>query len=287
VPTVITGKDCEVTFGPGLPAVIIGERINPTGRKKLASQLTSANLDIVEKEAVSQKAAGADILDVNVGATNVKEEILLPLAVKKILEATGLPLCIDSANEKAIKAALTVYPHKPLINSVTGEEKSLDSILPLARDYNTAIIGLTVDDNGIPSETSKRIKIANKIVARAEALGIPREDVVIDCLAMASSADPASALVTLEVIRIVTKDLQLSTTIGVSNVSFGMPERQTLTNSFLAMCIEAGLSAAIVDPTNSSLMYTLLSSTFLTGKDKYADRFLTYYRQNHLLASLL
>jgi len=224
-------------------------------------------------------------LDVNVGATDVRKRYCCH-SQSKDFRSYGLPLCIDSANEKAIKAALTVYPHKPLINSVTGEEKSLGSILPLARDYNAAIIGLTVDDNGIPSETSKRIKIANKIVA-AEALGIPREDVVIDCLAMASSADPASALVTLEVIRIVTKDLQLSTTIGVSNVSFGMPERQTLTNSFLAMCIEAGLSAAIVDPTNSSLMYTLLSSTFLTGKDKYGDRFLTYYRQHHLLASLL
>jgi len=286
MPTVITGKASQVSFGPGLPVVIIGERINPTGRKQLSSQLQAGNLDILEKEAVRQKLAGAQILDINVGAANVDENVMLPRAVNTALEATGLPLCIDSANEKAIASALNEYPYKALINSVTGEEKSLASILPLAKRYNAAIIGLTVDDNGIPSEAPKRIEIASKILDRAEKLGIPREDVVIDCLAMAASADSTSALVTLDVIRSVTKDLQLSTTVGISNISFGMPERQRINISFLAMCIEAGLSAAIVDPTDQDLIYAALASSFLTGKDAYAERFLTYYREKHTPALL-
>jgi 5-methyltetrahydrofolate--homocysteine methyltransferase len=277
--TVITGKDCEVKFGPGLPTVIIGERINPTGRRKFASRLTEGDLVIVEQEAQSQKAAGAQILDVNVGAAGVNEESLLPRAVERVFEVTGLPVCIDSASVQAIKNALEVYPYKPLINSVTGEEKSLDSILPLVKNYNAAVVGLTLDEKGIPKTTSERVEIARKIAERVESYGIPLEDLVIDCLCLAASADPTSATVSLDALRIITKDLSLSTTMGVSNISFGMPERSAINNSFLAMAIEAGLSSAILDPTNSSMVYTVLSSNLLTGRDDYAQRFLSYYRE--------
>ena len=277
--TIVSGKEGEVTFGPGFASVIIGERINPTGRKKLAKLLAGGDLGLVIEEAISQKAAGAQILDVNVAAAEVEEEKLLPRAVDSVQRVTGMPVCIDSANARAIEAALKVYPHKALINSVTGEEKSLDSILPLAKYYNAAVIGLTVDDKGIPSTASRRVEIANKILDRAESCGIAREDVVIDCLAMAASADPASAQVTLEAIRVITKELALSSTIGVSNISFGLPERRIINSAFLAMAIEAGLSSAIIDPTDSSLVYTLLSSNFLTGRDEYAAKFLTFYRE--------
>jgi len=285
MPTVITGRDCQATFGPGLPLVIIGERINPTGRKHLSLELQTGNFDILEKEAVKQKLAGAQVLDINVGAASVNENIMLPLAVKRASEATGLPLCIDSASEIAIASALKDYPYKALINSVTGEEKSLSSILPLAKRYNAAIIGLTIDDGGIPREASKRIKIAHKIVERAEILGIPREDIVIDCLSIAASADVASARVTLDVIRNITNDLNISTAVGISNISFGMPERARINISFLAMCVEAGLSAAILDPTDQDVMYAVLASDFLSGKDTYAERFLTYYRERRVVTS--
>jgi 5-methyltetrahydrofolate--homocysteine methyltransferase len=278
MPTVISGRDGEVRFGPGLPTVIIGERINPTGRKKLAARLAQGDLDVVGEEALSQKRAGAEILDVNVGTGAGREEAQLPEAVQKALEATGLPICIDSASAVAMRAALKVYPHKPLVNSVTGEEESLETILPLVREHRAAVIAMPVDENGLSKSVSSRVEIARRIVDRAASHGIAPEDVVIDCMAMAASTDAAAVGVTLEVIRVVTRDLRLSTTMGVSNISFGMPERHTITSAFLAMAIEAGLSAAIIDPTVPGMVYTVLSSNFLCGRDEYAGRYLSYYR---------
>jgi 5-methyltetrahydrofolate--homocysteine methyltransferase len=276
--TIITGRDREVRFGPGLPTVIIGERINPTGRKKMATLLATGNLDVVEQEAISQKEAGADVLDVNVGAAEVDEVFLLPKAVQRSMETTGLPICIDSADVAAMEAALKAYPYKALINSVTGEERSLSRVLPLVSRFKAAVIGLTIDDNGIPQTAERRVEIACKIADRAASYGIPREDLVIDCLTLAASANPMSTPVTLQALRTITRELSLATAMGVSNISFGMPERKIINNAFLAMAIEAGLSAAIVDPTNEGLIYTILSSNFLSGKDDYARRFLTYYR---------
>ena len=278
MPTIVTGKDSEVKFGPGMPTIIIGERINPTGRKRLATHLQSGDLGMVEEEARTQKLAGAEILDVNVGVSGVEETKILPQAVKIALASTGLPICIDSADTEAIQAALSIYPYKALVNSVTGEDKSLDAILPLVKKYDSSIIGLTIDEKGIPNSASARVEIAEKIVNRAESYGISHENVVIDCLALAASADTKSALVTLETIRIVTKELSLSTTMGASNISFGMPQRKIINHAFLSMAIEAGLSAAIVDPTQEALVYTVLSCNFLTDKDEFATRFLTSHR---------
>lgn len=278
MPTIVSGKEREVRFGPGLPTVAIGERINPTGRKKLAESLAKGDLDLLLQEALKQKFAGADIIDVNVGVPGIEEGALLARAVKAVMAETGLPVCIDSADPEAIAAALKAYPYKALINSVTGEEKSLQSILPLVREYGAAVVVMPVDGNGIPKTASQRMAVAGKIVDRAESLGIPREDIVVDCLAIAASADMTSAAVSIEAIRIATNELALSTTMGVSNISFGMPQRKIINNTFLAVAIEAGLSAAIVDPTDEPLLYTLLSANFLAGRDEYASKFLSYYR---------
>lgn len=279
MPTVVSGKQRDVTFGPGLPTVVIGERINPTGRKKLAESLSRGDVDLLLQEALRQKSAGADIIDVNVGVPGVEEGALLARAVKAVMEETGLPVCIDSADPDAIAAALKVYPYKPLINSVTGEEKSLESILPLVRDCGGTVVGMPVDGNGIPKTALQRKAVALKILDRAESFGIHREDIVIDCLAIAASADMASAMASIEAIRMITYELGLSTTMGVSNISFGMPQRKIINNTFLSFAIEAGLSAAIVDPTDEPLMYTVLSANFLVGRDEYAARFLSYYRE--------
>ncbi len=278
MPTIVTGRDGSVQFGVGLPTVIIGERINPTGRKKLAAALVAGNLGLVEQEARNQRNAGAQILDVNVGAPGVKEEILLPRAVELVAEVSGLPICIDSASPEALRAALEVYPHKALINSVTGEERSLSTVLPFVRDYGAAVIGLTIDDDGIPSTAARRVEVAEKIVETAESLGIPRENVVIDCLVLAVSANPDASLVTLEALRTISGQMSVSTAMGVSNISFGMPERMVVNSAFLSMAIEAGLSAAIVNPANDSLLYTILSSNLLMGRDEFAANFLSHYR---------
>ena len=278
MPTIISGRDGSVQFGVGLPTVIIGERINPTGRKKLAAALALGNLELVEQDAREQRNAGAQILDVNVGAPEVREQILLPRAVELCAEVSGLPICIDSANPEALRAALEAYPYKALVNSVTGEERSLCTVLPLVRDYGAAVIGLTIDDDGIPSTADRRIQVAEKIVQRVESLGISREDVVIDCLALTVSANPDASLVTLEVLRTISGQMSLSTAMGVSNISFGMPQRTDINSAFLSMTIEAGLSAAIVNPAIDSLLYTVLSANLLMGRDEFAGNFLSHYR---------
>ena len=171
----------EVIISGDRPTVLIGERINPTGKKRLAEALRAGDLSVVREEAVNQVAAGADILDVNVGATGVDEVAMLPLAVQAVTEVVDVPLCIDSRKVDALKAALAVCPGRPIVNSVTGEESSLEEILPLVKEYGVPVIGLTLDEKGIPAEAQARVEIAHKIVERAEAIGIPREDVIIDC----------------------------------------------------------------------------------------------------------
>jgi len=278
MPTTISGPNGEIKFGTGLPTLIIGERINPTGRKKFGQQIASGDLSVIKDEAISQKNAGADVLDVNVGAAGVNEVALLPLAVKEALTAGDLPICVDSANVEALKAALAVYPYKALINSVNGEERSLSSVLPIVKHYGAAVIALTIDESGIPETVEGRIRIVERIVERAESYGISKDDIVVDCLTMAASSKPNSALVTLETLRILSKEFGLASAMGVSNVSFGMPQRDIITKGFLGMCIEAGLTAAIVNPETEGLVSTIYSADFLTGRDDYARKFLTHYR---------
>jgi len=277
--TIITSKDRKVEFGEGLPTVIIGERINPTGNKRLAEDLSKGKFDVLVQEALSQKKAGAGILDVNVVASGVDEITMLPKAVLKVLEVSGLPVSIDSSNPEALKKALEVYPYKALINSVTGQEKSLKAVLPLVKKFGACVVGLTMDDSGIPKTADKRFAVAKRIIEVAESYGVPREDIVIDCLCLTQAAETNSAVVTLKTLTRVSRELGVTTVLGVSNISFGMPDRKIINLTFLSQAISQGLNAAIVDPTIEGVVETILASDFLAGRDSYGRRYLKYYRE--------
>ncbi len=231
----------EVVIGLDLPTVLIGERINPTGKKRLAEALRAGDLSVVKEEAQAQVAAGADILDINVGATGVDEVDMLPRAVEAVASVVDVPLCIDSRNARALRAALEVAPGRPILNSVTGEESSLEEILPLVVEFKVPVVALALDDNGIAQDADTRVAIAHKIVERAEQAGIPREDVIVDALTLTLGANTQAGLVTLEVVRRVKAELGVNQTQGASNISHGLPLRPVLTGAYLAMAIQAGL----------------------------------------------
>ncbi|MDY7078955.1 MAG: dihydropteroate synthase [Chloroflexota bacterium] len=280
--TILKGTRKTVTISPEKPTVLIGERINPTGKKRLAAALAEGDLEVVRREAEAQVEAGADVLDVNVGAAGVDEVDLLPKAVRLVMETVNVPICIDSANTEALRAALTVHKElapegKPLINSVNGEEARLEKVLPLVSEYNTAVIGLAMDDEGIPPTAERRLAVARKIVERAESLGIPRTDIVIDCLALTVSADSNTGLVTLDAIRLVRQELDLNMTLGASNISFGLPEREVVNWAFLAMVIQAGVNCPIVDA--EKVRSAILAADLVLGRDEYAMRYIKAYKK--------
>jgi len=274
--TRIKSKTKEVIIKSEGPTVLIGERINPTGKKRLTQALKNGNLDLVCKEAVAQVRAGADVLDVNVGAFGVDEVTLLPRVVKIVMDTVDVPLCIDSANPLALEAALKVYQGKPLINSVSGQEHSLKEVLPLVKKYKAAVIGLTMDDDGIPDDVNKRVAIAHKIVKRAESMGIPREDVIIDCLALTVGANDKAGKIVIEAIRRVKEELGVSLTLGASNISFGLPGRDTLNSAFVSIAIAAGASCLIVDV--AKVRSAALAADLILGHDRYAMRYINAYR---------
>jgi len=275
--TILTGTEETVRISLDLPTVIIGERINPTGRSWLTEQLTEGNLEVLRKEATKQLEDGAHVLDVNVGAASVNEAELLPRAVEMIQDEVGVPLCIDTADKDALEAALKVYQGKPLINSVNGEEANLERVLPLVAEYEAAVIGLAMDDEGIPKTAERRLAVAKKIVERAEAMGIPREDVLIDCLALTVSAEPEAAIITLDAIDLVRKELGVNQALGHSNVSFGLPDREVINRVALGMVIRAGVNAPIVDA--AEVKQSILAADLLMGRDQYAMNYIKYYRQ--------
>jgi len=264
-----------VIIGPSRPLVLIGERINPTGRKKLAESLEDGNLDLVRSEAIRQVEEGAHILDVNVGVSGIDEPKMLKKAILAIQEVTDVPLCIDSALPKALEAGLNVYRGKALVNSVNGEKHKLDQILPLVKTHNAAVIGLTMDDNGIPKKAEKRLEIARLIVERAEEAGIPREDVIIDPLAMAISADDQAGLETIKALRLIRDELGVNQTLGLSNISFGLPERTSINAVFLAMAVLNGLTCPISDPTIWEMRRAALLTDLLLGKDEFCMNYLS------------
>jgi 5-methyltetrahydrofolate--homocysteine methyltransferase len=279
--TRVSSPTREVIIGDDQPTVLIGERINPAGKKKLAEALQAGNLQIVRKEALAQAQAGADILDVNVGTFGVDEVTLLPQAVQAVTQTVDTPLCLDSANPEALEAALKVYKGKPLINSVTGEERSLAKVLPLVKEYGAAVIGLVQDDEGIPKDSERRVAVAHKIVERAEAAGIAREDIIIDCLAFAVGADTRSGPAVLEAIRKIKAELGVNLTLGASNVSFGLPDRNLLNNAFVVMAVAAGVTCLIVDV--AKVRPAVLAVDLFLGRDKYARRYIEAYRQRQKL----
>jgi 5-methyltetrahydrofolate--homocysteine methyltransferase len=276
--TILRSKTQEVIVSPEMATVIIGERINPTGKKLLAESLVKRDMSRVRRLAQSQLANGATVLDVNVGAAGVNEVEVLPLAVKAVMEITDAPLCLDSANPDALRAALDVYEGKALINSVNGEEAKLKAILPLVKEYGAAVIALAMDDNGIPATAQGRVAVVHKIVERAEALGISRADIIVDCLALSVCSDSIAAVTTLEAIRGVRAELGLNMTLGASNISFGLPDREAINEAFLAMAIAAGVNAPIVNPESSQRI--ILISDLLLGHDEYAMNYMRYYREH-------
>ncbi len=274
--TILRGKIKEVIIDTNGPVVIIGECINPTRRKKLVSTLQEGNFDYVLELAESQIKAGADVLDVNVGFPGVDDVKLLSQTVLAIKEKFDIPLCLDSPNPKAIEAALKVAGGKCLINSVNGEEKSLKALLPVAKEYGAAIIGLTMDEDGITHDPERRLAIAEKILERAVKAGLIEEDVIIDPLAMAVSADPRACIVTLETIRLVHQKLGLNITLGSSNISFGLPNREVLNSAFMTLAILNGLTCPIANP--EKITAAVRATDLILGRDDYAVRFVESFQ---------
>ncbi|MEN8229139.1 MAG: dihydropteroate synthase [Bacteroidota bacterium] len=281
--TILRSKSKELVIDTEGPVVIIGESINPTRRKKLVETLSRYNFDFAIQLAKSQIEAGADVLDVNVGFPGVDDAALLPETVKAIQQEVDVPLCIDSPNPKAIEAALKVIDGKCLINSVNGEEKSLEAILPLAKEHDAAVIGLVMDDDGITHDPEKRLKIAEKILERAVKQGIKEEDVVIDPLAMAVSADPNACMITLQTIKLVHDKLGLNITQGASNISFGLPNRELLNNAHMALSIANGLTCPIANP--NKITAFVRATDLILGRDDFAMRFTEYYHLQEALKS--
>ncbi len=274
--TILKGRTKEVIIDTNGPVVVIGECINPTRRKKLVATLQMGNFEYVLELAESQIKAGADVLDVNVGFPGVDDVKLLPETVIRIQEKFDIPLCLDSPNFKAIEAALKVVKGKCMINSINGEEKSMEALIPVAREYGAAIIGLTMDDDGINHDPEKRLAIAGKILERAVKAGIKEEDVVIDPLAMAVSADPNACMITLETIRVIHQKLGLNITLGASNISFGLPDREILNAAFMTLSIFNGLTCPIANP--GKITAFIRAADLILGRDAYAIRFVEYFQ---------
>lgn len=256
---------------------VIGERINPTGKKRLKQALIEEDYDYLLSQAVQQADAGAQVLDVNVGIPDIEEARVLPAVVKKIQAVTDLPLQIDSSDPAAIEAALRVYNGKAIVNSVNGEEKSLSSILPVVKKYGAAVVGLTLDENGIPSKAEDRLAIAGRILKRAMDLGIPKKDVFIDCLTLTASAQQAEVKETLKAVRMVKEELGLHTVLGVSNISFGLPCRPLVNRTFLALAMENGLDLPIINPNDEDMMGTIFAFEMLHNRDENARNFIERY----------
>jgi len=274
--TILRGKISEVIIDTSGPVIIIGECINPTRRKRLVTTLQEGNFEYVLELAQSQINAGADVLDVNVGFPGVDDIKLLPETVLAIRAMFDIPLCLDSPNPKAIEAALKVAGGKCLINSVNGEEKSLKALLPIAKEYGAALIGLAMDDYGITQEPERRLAIAEKILDRAVKAGIKEEDIIIDPLAMTVSADSKACLVTLETIRLIHLKLGLNITMGASNISFGLPGREDLNSSFISLAIANGLTCPIANP--EKITAAVRATDLALGRDDFAVRFVDYFQ---------
>ena len=256
---------------------VIGERINPTGKKRFQQALLENDLDYIVDVAVQQLDAGAEILDVNVGYPGVDEAMMLPRVVKALQAAVDAPLQLDSVNPAALEAALRVYNGKAAVNSVSGKEESLETVLPIVKKYGAAVVGLALDENGLPDTAEKRLAIGEKIVSRARALGIPRRDVWIDCLTLTVSAQQDQAEETLRAVSLVRNQLGLQTVLGVSNISFGLPNRLLMTQTFLIRALHAGLTLPIVNPNQREIMDAIAAFRVLNGEDReskaYVDRF--------------
>ena len=258
----------------GAKPLIIGERINPTGKKRLKQALIEGDKGYILKEGVDQAERGADILDVNVGIPDIDEKSVLPDTVCSLQTVVDLPLQIDSSDAVAMEKAVRLYNGKPLINSVSGKKASMDAVFPIAKKYGGAIIALTLDDDGIPSTAEGRLAVALKILTEAEKYGLNKEDIIFDTLCMTVSADPAAASITIDAMKLIKEKTGCRVSLGISNVSFGLPEREVLNAEFLALALAAGLDMAIINPFSEPVMKSVRAFNALTGKDKNFSEYL-------------
>jgi 5-methyltetrahydrofolate--homocysteine methyltransferase len=276
--TFLESRAGRVAIGDEHPFVVIGERINPTGRKKLAEEITAGNMEIVRSDALAQVEAGARVLDVNAGVPGFDEAAMLTQIVRIVSEVVDVPLCIDSSTPAALEAALPAFQGKALVNSVTAEDGSLERLLPLVKKYGAAVIGMANDEAGISMDPKVRLAAARKVVEAAMDHGIAREDVIIDPLAMPIGADGSAARVMFETIRLVREELGVQLSCGASNMSFGLPDRQRIDAAFMPMAILAGMNASITNPLHEPVRKAVLASDVLLNRDEFAMAWIKAHR---------
>jgi 5-methyltetrahydrofolate--homocysteine methyltransferase len=284
--TVLSSPTKQVVIGPDQPFCIIGERINPTGRKVFQEQLRAGDLSAIEKDVADQVAGGAMVLDVNMGVPLTDEAELLAKAVTLVQSITDLPLCIDSSVVEALEAGLAAYEGKALVNSVTAEDDRMELILPLVKKYNAAIIALPNDETEIPEDPYRRLELVKYIVEVATTkYGIPAEDIVIDPLAMPVGADSLHVQRTLDAISMIRDEVGVNMTLGASNISFGMPDRHTLNATFLPMAMRAGLTSAIMDGRTQQIVDAVKAADLMMGNDEWGANWIQRQRARKAAAS--
>ncbi len=277
--TVISSATKEVIIGFDQPFVIIGERINPTGRKLLSEEMAKGDFSRVEQDTHAQVAAGAHMLDVNAGIPLADEPKILADTIKLVQKITDLPLSIDSSIVAALQAGLEVYQGKALLNSVTGEEERLESVLPLVKKYGCAVVAISNDETGISEDPDIRFEVAKKIVNRAKDFGISSSDIVVDPLVMPIGALNSAGMQVIRLVRRLQEELKVNTTCGASNVSFGLPNRNGINSAFLTMAIASGLTSAITNPIHDSVMQAVMGADVMMGNDPNCVRWIKRFRQ--------
>tara|TARA_B000000565_G_scaffold255588_1_gene236653 strand:- start:2570 stop:3508 length:939 start_codon:yes stop_codon:yes gene_type:complete len=285
--TIVESSNRSVVIGFDEPFCIIGERINPTGRKKLAMELEAENFDTVVKDALEQVKAGANILDINAGVVynsnpnpNETEPVLMKKLIELVQDTVDVPLCIDSSVPGALEEGLKAAKGRPLLNSVTGEEERLDSILPLVKKYNVPVVAISNDDTGISEDPEVRFRVAKKIVERASDFGIPPADIVVDPLVMPIGAMATAGQQVFELVKKLKIELKVNTTCGASNISFGLPNRHSINSTFLPMAIASGMTSAIMNPTNPNELHSIYAANLLMNRDKNGANWIKRNRVN-------
>ncbi|UCE92161.1 MAG: dihydropteroate synthase [Methanobacteriota archaeon] len=275
----LKGTARTVKIGATKTPVIVGERINPTNRKALIEKLKAGEFDVLDGEARKQVENGADVLDINVGVPGIDEKHAMLEALRIVQDAVDVPIWIDTSDPAVLTEALKAVRGRPGINSTTGEEKRMEVVIPLAAGYDVALVGLTIDDAGIPTTSEKRVEIAGKIIDQAEKAGMDRKNIIIDCVALACGTSDSGAMATLDTIRTVTEKYGVNTTLGLSNASFGLPARPKLNAAFMLMCAGEGMSCFIGNPSDPEMGFALSASKLFWGEDKFAMDYLKFYRK--------